>query len=84
MLFRSRTFISFLLAIIAAEHIFGVVAKGTHDYRYFIKPKELTQWALDADLLLVDKRGFWYEPFLGRCGLTGLTPVNYLMHFYRP
>jgi 2-polyprenyl-6-hydroxyphenyl methylase / 3-demethylubiquinone-9 3-methyltransferase len=74
---------SFLFAIIAAEYILGLVRKGTHTYRKFIKPSELKQWATSAGLAFQDLTGLHYNPFLRKYSLGGNTHVNYLMHFSR-
>jgi len=74
---------SFLFAIMAAEYILGLVRKGTHSYRKFIKPSELKQWAAEADLTFRDLTGLHYNPFLRKYSLGGNTHVNYLMHFCR-
>jgi len=72
---------SFLFAIIAAEYILGLVRKGTHTYRMFIKPSELERWATTAGLAFQDLTGLHYNPFLRKYSLGGNTHVNYLMHF---
>jgi 2-polyprenyl-6-hydroxyphenyl methylase/3-demethylubiquinone-9 3-methyltransferase len=41
---------SFVFAIIGAEYILGLVRKGTHRYRKFIKPTEIKDWATVAGL----------------------------------
>jgi 2-polyprenyl-6-hydroxyphenyl methylase/3-demethylubiquinone-9 3-methyltransferase len=74
---------SFLFAIIAAEYLLGLVSKGTHTYRKFIKPSELEQWATTAGLIVQDLIGLHYNPFLRKYSLGGNTHVNYLMHFRR-
>ena len=74
---------SFLFAIIAAEYILGLVRKGTHTYRKFIKPSELKRWATTAGLAFQDLTGLHYNPFLRKYSLGGNTHVNYLMHFRR-
>jgi 2-polyprenyl-6-hydroxyphenyl methylase / 3-demethylubiquinone-9 3-methyltransferase len=74
---------SYLFAIIAAEYILGLVRKGTHTYRKFIKPSELEQWATTAGLTLLDLTGLHYNPFLRKYSLGGNTHVNYLMHFWK-
>ena len=71
---------SFLFAIIAAEYILGLVRKGTHTYRKFIKPSELEQWATSAGLTVQDLTGLHYNPFLRKYSLGGNTHVNYMMH----
>ena len=76
----NRNLKSFLFAIIGAEYILGLVRKGTHTYRKFIKPEELKRWAVDCRLSLQDLTGLHYNPILRRYSLGGNTHVNYLMH----
>jgi len=80
----NRTIKAFLLAIIAAEYILGVVKKGTHTYRKLIKPSEIDSWAIDVGLVRQDLTGLHYNPVLRRIWLGGNADVNYLMHFKRP
>ena len=79
----NRNLKSFLFAIVGAEYILGLVRKGTHTYRKFIKPHELRDWAEKAGLTCVDLCGLHYNPFLKRYTLGGNTHVNYLAHFKR-
>jgi 2-polyprenyl-6-hydroxyphenyl methylase/3-demethylubiquinone-9 3-methyltransferase len=72
---------SFLFAIIGAEYILGLVRKGTHKYRKFVKPAELERWGQAAGLTLRDLTGLHYNPFSRKYSLGGNTHVNYLMHF---
>ena len=77
----NRNLKSFLFAIVGAEYILGLVRKGTHTYRKFIKPQELRDWAETAGLASVDLCGLHYNPFSKRYRLGGNTHVNYLAHF---
>ena len=79
----NRNLKSFLFAIIAAEYVLGLVRKGTHTYRKFIKPSELEQWATIAGLTVQDLTGLHYNPFLRKYSLGGNTHVNYLMCLQR-
>ncbi len=79
----NRNLKSFLFAIIGAEYILGLVRKGTHTYRKFIKPEELKGWAEAAGLSFMDLTGLHYNPILKRYTLGGNTHVNYLVHFKR-
>merc|ERR1711920_563495 len=36
-----RSVISFIVAILGAEHIVQIIIKGSHDWRLFIRPEEL-------------------------------------------
>lgn len=77
----NRNLKSFVFAIVGAEYILGLVRKGTHSYRRFIKPAELEEWALAAGLQTGDLTGLHYNPFLRRYSLGGNVHVNYLMQF---
>ena len=77
----NRTWKAFVLAIFAAEYLLGVVKRGTHTYRRFIKPGEIDRWARQAGLVRQDLTGLHYNPVFGRKWLGGNTDVNYLMHF---
>jgi len=77
----NRNLKSLLYAIIGAEYILGLVRRGTHTYRKFIKPAELEIWATSAGLILEDLTGMHYNPFLRKYSLGGNVHVNYLVHF---
>jgi 2-polyprenyl-6-hydroxyphenyl methylase/3-demethylubiquinone-9 3-methyltransferase len=72
---------SFLFAIVGAEYILGLVRRGTHSYRKFVKPSELEAWGRQAGLTLQNVSGLHYNPFLRRYSMGGNTHVNYMMHF---
>ena len=75
---------AYLLAIVAAEHLLKMVPKGTHDYKTFIKPSELSQSARDAGLELQSLIGIEYNPFSKRFSLGKDIDVNYIAAFKRP
>ena len=77
----NRTLKSYLLAIVAAEYILGIVKKGTHTHSKFIKPSELDEWGKIAGLRKMDETGLHYNPIFRRKWLGGNRDVNYLMHF---
>jgi 2-polyprenyl-6-hydroxyphenyl methylase/3-demethylubiquinone-9 3-methyltransferase len=79
----NRNLKSFLFAVIAAEYILGLVRRGTHDYRKFVKPAELKAWAAHAGLSFMNLTGLHYNPVLRKYSLGGNTHVNYLMHYKR-
>ncbi len=72
---------SFALAIVGAEYVMNMLAKGTHEYAKFIKPSELESWARDAGLHLENIKGMTYNPLLQSYKLGSDVGVNYLMHF---
>jgi len=75
---------AYLLAIVAAEHILKMIPKGTHDYKTFIKPSELSQWARAAGLELQSIVGIEYNPFSKRFSLGKDLDINYIAAFRRP
>ena len=75
---------AYLLAIVAAEHLLKMLPKGTHDYKTFIKPSELSQSARAADLELQGMVGIEYNPFSKRFSLGKDIDVNYIAAFKRP
>ena len=75
---------AYLLAIVAAEHVLQMLPKGTHDYKTFIKPSELSQSARAAGLELQGMVGIEYNPFNKRFSLGKDIDVNYIAAFKRP
>ena len=77
----NRTPQSFLFGIIGAEYILGMIPKGTHSYKSFIKPSELRRWAEDAKLSYQAMTGIHYNPFTDLFSLGPDIRVNYLCVF---
>lgn len=77
----NRTWLSWLLVIVAAEYLMGIVRKGTHEYAKLVRPAELEQWGTQAGLQLENLSGLRYIPFGGHAALCRSTSMNYLMHF---
>lgn len=77
----NRTPVAYLLVILAAEYIFGIIRKGMHRYKKFVRPKELQQWAEAAGLALQDLSGLRYIPFIRKSALCRSVSMNYMMHF---
>ena len=48
----NRNLKSFLLAIVAAEYLFNLIPRGTHEYERLIRPSQLDRWARGAGLTL--------------------------------
>lgn len=53
---------SFAMAIVGAEWVMGWLPKGTHDWRKFITPDELTDLIRTAGLDPVDAKGMVFNP----------------------
>lgn len=71
---------SYLLAVIGAEYVLNMLPKGTHDYRKFIKPSELSAWCRHAGLDVAGMTGMSYNPLSKRYWLNSDVSVNYILH----
>lgn len=81
----NRTVKSFLGGIVAAEYILRWVPQGTHDWKKFIKPSELTRMMRAADLDASDLTGLHYDPISAQFTLRRNTiDVNYLLSASKP
>lgn len=74
---------SFLLAVVAAEYVLGMLPRGTHRYSQFIRPSEMAVWLRAADLTLRELKGITYNPLFRNYGLSDDIDVNYLAHAVR-
>jgi 2-polyprenyl-6-hydroxyphenyl methylase/3-demethylubiquinone-9 3-methyltransferase len=74
---------SFLLAIVGAEYLLGLIPRGTHQYERLIRPSELARWARSAHLQVREFAGIHFNPLTARVRLSGDVAVNYLAHLER-
>lgn len=70
--------LAFVAAIVGAEYLAGLLPKGTHDYKSFIKPSELAAWLREAGLQLDDVSGLAYDPIRRKAWISRRTEINYL------
>ena len=71
---------SYLLAVLGAEYVLGILPRGTHDYEKFIRPSELARAMRRAGLAVKEIVGLRYNPFTRNCTLDDDVDVNYLVH----
>ncbi|MDX9786387.1 MAG: bifunctional 2-polyprenyl-6-hydroxyphenol methylase/3-demethylubiquinol 3-O-methyltransferase UbiG [Desulfobacterales bacterium] len=76
-----RNLIAGLFAIIGAEYVLRLIARGTHQYRRFVKATELKHLAGEAGLTCRNLTWMNYNPFTKRYFLGKTGRVNYLIHF---
>jgi 2-polyprenyl-6-hydroxyphenyl methylase/3-demethylubiquinone-9 3-methyltransferase len=79
----NRNLKSYLLAVVGAEYVMNLLARGTHTYERFIKPSELARWARAAGLAVEDIAGLAYDPFENTARQSSDVDVNYMMHLRR-
>jgi len=75
---------SYLLMVLGAEYVLGLLPKGTHDYRKFITPAELAAAVRKAGLEVTEIRGMRYNPFTRQCDIGNDVDVNYLLYARKP
>ena len=75
---------AYLLAVLGAEYVLGLLPRGTHDYARFIRPSELARWVREVGLDPVSIEGMRYNPFTHQASLSRDLDVNYLAHARRP
>jgi 2-polyprenyl-6-hydroxyphenyl methylase/3-demethylubiquinone-9 3-methyltransferase len=74
----NRTPLAFAVAIVGAEYVAGLLPKGTHDYKSFIRPSELSAWLREAGLRLDDISGLAYDPIRRKAWVSRRAEINYL------
>lgn len=76
---------AYAFAILGAEYLLKMLPKGTHEYKKFIRPSELSHWLREANLDLHDISGMTYNPFSKQYKINSNdVSVNYLMHASKP
>lgn len=75
-----RSVKSFLLGILAAEYVLGMVPRGTHDWRRFVRPAEMRDLLGEAGFLNFDVSGLVPDLATGTWRVARDTGVNYIGH----
>ncbi len=70
---------AFALAILGAEYILGMLPRGTHEYKKFIKPSEIATQLRACGMQVNDISGMSYNPLSKRYSLGRDIDVNYLL-----
>jgi 2-polyprenyl-6-hydroxyphenyl methylase/3-demethylubiquinone-9 3-methyltransferase len=76
---------SYMVAIIGAERVMRWLPVGTHDWRKFITPDELSGITEKAGLTQLNKKGFAFNPLLWRWSISQRDlSVNYVTASIKP
>lgn len=76
----NRTPKSFLLGIVAAEYVLRWLKPGTHNWKKFIKPSELSRLLRGSGFKVTDISGLIYRPLDGDFALDARDlDVNYIL-----
>ncbi|MCV2886581.1 bifunctional 2-polyprenyl-6-hydroxyphenol methylase/3-demethylubiquinol 3-O-methyltransferase UbiG [Aestuariibacter sp. AA17] len=74
----NRTIKSYLVAILGAEYLLRYLPIGTHDWRAFVTPEELSGWVASRGMDLMESQGFALNPLSGKWRFTSSLAVNYM------
>ncbi len=81
MLFLStlnRTARSYVTAKLGAEYLLRLLPTGTHDWKQFITPAELSGLCRGSNLRMADLAGFSFSPLTGKFRIGRDTSSNYI------
>uniref|UniRef100_A0A8C0HHI0 Coenzyme Q3, methyltransferase n=1 Tax=Buteo japonicus TaxID=224669 RepID=A0A8C0HHI0_9AVES len=76
----NKTQLSYVLGIVVAEKIMGIVPEGTHEWEKFVPPEELERLLESNGLSVKTVNGMLYNPLSGSWSWMESTSVNYAMH----
>ena len=80
----NRTAKSFAFAIVGAEYLLRWLPRGTHDWRRFMRPSEVTALVRPQGLTLAEAVGVVYSPLADKWRLAKEDlDVNYMLRFER-
>lgn len=74
----NRTLKSFLFGIIGAEYVLRLLPRGTHDWRKFISPDELSAGLAPHGLKEFERTGLVFNPFTRRFRYSDDVGVNFV------
>ncbi len=74
----NRTAKAYALAIVGAEYVLGWLPPGTHDWRKFVTPPELTAKLAKGGVKVTETTGVIYNPLSDRWSLGRDLAVNYM------
>jgi len=74
----NRTMKARIFALVVAEDILRMVPRGTHDYKRFIRPSELTHALAENNVTIKEIKGMTYDPLKLEFKISNDPSVNYL------
>lgn len=77
----NRTPLAFVNAIIGAEYLLKWLPKGTHNWKKFFKPSEISAMAKESDLDLYEAKGFRYDLIADKWSVSQNLSINYALVF---
>ncbi|KAL9865337.1 ubiquinone biosynthesis O-methyltransferase, mitochondrial isoform 2-T2 [Geothlypis trichas] len=79
----NKTQLSYVLGIVVAEKIMGIVPEGTHEWEKFVPPEELEHLLESNGFSVRSVKGMLYNPLWGSWSWVQSTSLNYALHAVR-
>ncbi|XP_066035606.1 ubiquinone biosynthesis O-methyltransferase, mitochondrial isoform X1 [Chamaea fasciata] len=76
----NKTQLSYVLGIVVAEKLLGIVPEGTHEWEKFVPPEELEHLLESNGFSVRTVTGMLYNPLWGSWSWTESTSLNYAVH----
>uniref|UniRef100_A0A8C3UHF3 Uncharacterized protein n=1 Tax=Catharus ustulatus TaxID=91951 RepID=A0A8C3UHF3_CATUS len=76
----NKTQLSYVLGIVVAEKIMGIVPEGTHEWEKFVPPEELERLLESNGFAVKTMSGMLYNPLSGSWSWMESTGLNYAVH----
>jgi 2-polyprenyl-6-hydroxyphenyl methylase/3-demethylubiquinone-9 3-methyltransferase len=70
---------SYALGVIAAEYIMNIIPRGTHEYKKFIKPSELSHLLSKHGFEIFVIKGMEYNPLTEVVKISNNVDINYMV-----
>jgi 2-polyprenyl-6-hydroxyphenyl methylase/3-demethylubiquinone-9 3-methyltransferase len=80
----NRTLRAFLLAIVGAEYVLRWLPRGTHDWRRFLRPGEISGMLERHGLKTTHITGVTFNPIANHWRLSANASVNYMLVAEKP
>lgn len=79
----NRTLKSYVIAIVGAEYVMRYLPRGTHDWRFFVKPEELASMAQSNGCEFKESTGMQYNPISRQWKCSTDHSVNYIQAYVK-
>ncbi|XP_035225911.1 ubiquinone biosynthesis O-methyltransferase, mitochondrial-like isoform X1 [Stegodyphus dumicola] len=76
----NRTPVSYVVSILGAEYITGLVPRGTHEWNKFITPEELSELLQSLNCHVISVQGSMYNPVTGKWSWCSSLLNLYALH----
>lgn len=80
----NRTLKAYALAIVGAEYVLRWLPKGTHEWKKFVTPEELSDAMREAGLIPLAPEGMVFNPLTNSWKMSHDCEVNYYMAAIKP